>query len=37
MPGETLDVRIWVDGDAATFQTFVDDRCVLDGGRLTLR
>ena len=37
MPGETLDVRIWVDGDAAVFQTFVGDRCVLDGGQFTFR
>jgi acyl dehydratase len=35
MPGETLDVKIWVDGDRAQFQTFVGDRCVIDGGEMT--
>jgi acyl dehydratase len=35
MPGDTLDIKVWVDGDTATFQTFVGDRCVLDGGRMT--
>jgi len=35
MPGETLDVKIWVDGDRATFQSFVGDRVVLDGGEFT--
>jgi acyl dehydratase len=35
IPGETLDVRIWVDGGRAVFQTFVGDRCVLDGGQFT--
>jgi acyl dehydratase len=35
LPGETLDVKIWVDGDTATFQTFVGDRCVIDAGQFT--
>ncbi|HEV8298359.1 MAG TPA: MaoC/PaaZ C-terminal domain-containing protein [Acidimicrobiales bacterium] len=35
MPGETLEVRIWVDGKAAAFQTYVGDRCVLDAGQFT--
>jgi acyl dehydratase len=34
-PGETLDVKIWVDGNRAQFQTFVGDRCVIDGGQMT--
>lgn len=37
MPGETLDVHIWVDGDRALFRTFAGDRVVLDNGVLTLR
>jgi acyl dehydratase len=33
-PGEPLTVRMWVDGDAAVFQTTGDDgRIVLDAGR----
>ncbi len=33
-PGEALTVRMWVDGDAAVFQTTGDDgRVVLDAGR----
>ncbi|HEX7094430.1 MAG TPA: MaoC/PaaZ C-terminal domain-containing protein [Acidimicrobiales bacterium] len=35
MPGDTLDVKIWVDGDRALFQTFVGDRVVIDGGEFT--
>jgi acyl dehydratase len=35
LPGETLDVKIWVDGNTATFQTFVGDRCVIDAGQFT--
>lgn len=35
MPGETLDVRVWSDGRQGVFQTFVGDRCVIDGGRFT--
>ena len=35
-PGEALTVNIWVDGDAAVFQTCGDDgRVVLDAGRCT--
>ena len=37
-PGEALTVRMWVDGDAAIFQTSGDDgRVVLDAGRCTFR
>ncbi len=37
-PGETLTVRMWVDGDEAVFQTTGDDgRVVLDAGRCTFR
>jgi acyl dehydratase len=35
MPGETLEVRIWVDGKEAIYQTWVGDHVVLDGGKLT--
>lgn len=35
MPGDTLDVKIWVDGDRALYQTFVGDRVVIDAGELT--
>jgi acyl dehydratase len=34
-PGETLDVKMWVDGTTVQFQTFVADRCVIDGGEMT--
>jgi acyl dehydratase len=35
-PGEALTIRMWVDGDAAVFQTTGDDgRVVLDAGRCT--
>jgi acyl dehydratase len=35
-PGEALTVKMWVDGDAATFQTCGGDgRVVLDAGRCT--
>ncbi|MDQ6698030.1 MAG: enoyl-CoA hydratase [Actinomycetota bacterium] len=35
-PGEALTVRMWVDGEAAVFQTTGDDgRVVLDAGRCT--
>jgi acyl dehydratase len=34
MPGDTLDVRIWVDGNEAIFQTWVGDTTVIDSGRL---
>ena len=38
MPGESLTVRIWIDGDSAVFQTCGDDgRVVLDGGRCGFR
>jgi len=33
-PGETLEVRAWVDSHEAIFQTWVDDHVVLDSGRL---
>jgi acyl dehydratase len=36
MPGESLTVSMWVDGDSAVFRTTGDDgRVVLDGGRVT--
>jgi acyl dehydratase len=36
LPGEALDVKIWVEGDGtATFQTYVGDRLVLDAGSMT--
>ena len=35
MPGDTLDVKIWVDGNEAIYQTWVDDHVVLDSGKLT--
>ncbi|HVN52526.1 MAG TPA: MaoC/PaaZ C-terminal domain-containing protein, partial [Acidimicrobiales bacterium] len=36
LPGESLTVRMWLDGDGAVFQTCGDDgRVVLDGGRCT--
>ena len=36
MPGESLTVSMWVDGDAAVFRTTGDDgRTVLDAGRCT--
>jgi acyl dehydratase len=34
MPGDRLDVRIWVDGDDAIFQTCVGDNVVIDSGKL---
>ena len=37
LPGDQLDVSIWVEGDHAIFQTRVGDAVVLDAGRLTLR
>lgn len=35
LPGQRLDVSMWVDGNAAIFQTKVGDTVVLDGGRVT--
>jgi acyl dehydratase len=32
LPGDTLTIRIWVDGDAAQFTTSVGDRVVIDQG-----
>jgi hypothetical protein len=34
MPGDALDVKIWVDGNEALYQTWVDDHVVLDSGKL---
>jgi acyl dehydratase len=34
MPGDTLDVKIWVDGKEAIFQTCVGDTVVVDSGKL---
>jgi acyl dehydratase len=31
-PGDTLDVKMWRDGDRALFQTWVGDRLVVDAG-----
>jgi acyl dehydratase len=35
-PGDRLDVRIWVDGDEAIFQTCVGENTVIDSGKLVL-
>jgi acyl dehydratase len=35
MPGDTLEVRMWVDSNEAIYQTYVDDKVVLDAGKLT--
>ena len=35
MPGETLEVRIWVDGKEAIYQTWVGDHVVIDSGKLS--
>ena len=35
MPGDTLDVRIWVDGNEAIFQTWAGENMVIDAGKLT--
>ncbi len=35
MPGEQLDVHMWVDGSTANFVTKVGDRTVIDGGVFT--
>jgi len=35
MPGDRLDVKIWVDGNEAIYQTCVGDTVVLDSGKLT--
>jgi len=35
IPGEELEVHIWVDGQQAKFKTFASDRVVLDNGLLT--
>lgn len=35
IPGETLDVHVWVQGKDAFFQTYVKDRIVLDNGHMT--
>jgi len=34
MPGDRLDVRIWLDGNTAIFQTCVGDNVVIDSGKL---
>jgi len=34
MPGDTLDVKIWVEGNEALFQTWVGDSTVIDSGKL---
>jgi acyl dehydratase len=35
MPGDTLTVSMWVDGDSAVFRTSVDGTTVIDNGRCT--
>jgi acyl dehydratase len=35
MPGDTLDVKVWIDGNEALFQTWVGDIMVIDSGKLT--
>ena len=35
MPGDRLDVKIWVDGNEAIYQTWVGDSVVFDAGKLT--
>ena len=37
LPGERLDVRMWVEGDATLFQTCVGERVVFDAGMFTTR
>ena len=37
LPGQRLDVRMWVEGDTALFQTCVGDRVVFDAGVFSLR
>ena len=34
MPGDPLDVKIWVEGNEALFQTWVGDNTVIDSGKL---
>jgi len=35
MPGDTLDVKIWIDGNEAIFQTWAGENQVIDSGKLT--
>jgi acyl dehydratase len=35
MPGDTLEVKIWVDGNEAIFQTWAGENMVIDSGKLT--
>ena len=35
MPGDRLDVKIWIDGNEAIYQTCVGDNVVFDAGKLT--
>jgi acyl dehydratase len=35
MPGDTLDVKVWVDGNEAIFQTWAGETMVIDSGKLT--
>jgi acyl dehydratase len=35
MPGDTLDVKVWVDGNEAMFQTWAGETMVIDSGKLT--
>ena len=37
LPGQRLDVRMWVEGDTTLFQTCVGDRVVFDAGVFTNR
>jgi acyl dehydratase len=36
LPGDTLEVSIWADGERGWFQTAVAGRVVLDHGRFTV-
>jgi acyl dehydratase len=36
MPGDTLDVKVWVDGNEAIFQTWSGENVVIDSGKLTV-
>ena len=37
IPGETLEIRVWEDGDHFKFRTLAGDRVVLDNGVLHTR
>lgn len=37
MPGEKLEIRIWIDGEQIKFKTLASDRVVFDNGLLTTK